>query len=114
MLALCLYTVTGWAVVSCVYGMTFLLCNTLVKVPLLLASTVAIRPQMFKSDVKPKTNKQKYLSFKRFMAGENDVVALVQFHHANITKSANLFGVIYSSSPRAIPKRFISFVILAS
>ena len=48
-----LYTVTGWGVVSCVCGMTFLCGSTLVKVPLLQAGTVVIWPQMFQSDVKP-------------------------------------------------------------
>ena len=56
--ALCLYTVTKWGVMSCVYGMTFLCGSTLVKVPLLQAGTVAIWPQMFKSDVEPKQTKQ--------------------------------------------------------
>ena len=56
--ALCLYTVTEWGVMSCVCGMTFLCGSTLVKVPLLQAGTVAIWPQMFKSDVEPKQTKQ--------------------------------------------------------
>ena len=51
----CLYTVTGWVVMSCVCGMTFLCGSTLVKVSMLQAGTVAIWPQMFKSDVKSKT-----------------------------------------------------------
>ena len=46
-------TVTGWGVMSCVCGMAFLCGNTLVKVPLLQVGTVAIWPQMFKSDFKP-------------------------------------------------------------
>ena len=41
-LAPCLYTVTGWGVVSCVCGMAFLCGSTLVKVPLLQAGTVVI------------------------------------------------------------------------
>ena len=58
---LCLYTVTGWGVMSyvCILwrggvschtscGMAFLCGSTLVKVPLLQAGTVAIWPQMFK------------------------------------------------------------------
>ena len=59
MSAPCLYTVTGWGVVSCVCGMAFLCGSTLVKVPLLQAGTVVRWPQMFQSNVKPKqTNKQ--------------------------------------------------------
>ena len=55
MSAPCLYTVTGWGVMSCVCGMAFLCGSTLVKVPLLQAGTVV----MLKSDIKPKqTNKQ--------------------------------------------------------
>ena len=43
----------------CVCGIAFLCGSTLVKVPLLQAGTVAIWPQMFQSDVKPKqTNKK--------------------------------------------------------
>ena len=65
--ALCLYTVTGWGVVSCVWGMAFLCGSTLVKVPLLQADTVAIWPQMFQSDVKPKqTNKTKLNMSKKY------------------------------------------------
>ena len=57
--ALCLYSVTGWGVMSCVCGMAFLCGSTLVKVSLLQAGTVAIWPKMFQRDVKPKqTNKQ--------------------------------------------------------
>ena len=55
MSALYLFTVTGWGVKSCVCGMAFLCGSTLVKVSLLQAGTIVIRPQMFKSDVKPKT-----------------------------------------------------------
>ena len=44
---------------SCVCGMVFLCGSTLVKGPLLQAGTVVVWPQIFKSDVKPKTNKQK-------------------------------------------------------
>ena len=40
--ASCLYTVTGWGVMSFVYSMAFLCGSTLVKVPLLQASTMAI------------------------------------------------------------------------
>ena len=36
----CLYTVTGWGVMSCVCGMTFLCCSTLIEVPLLQAGTM--------------------------------------------------------------------------
>ena len=43
---------------SCVCGMAFLCGSTLVKVSLLQAGTVAIWPQMFQSDVKPKQTKQ--------------------------------------------------------
>ena len=50
---LCLYTVMGWSVMSCVCGMAFLCGSTLVNVPLLQAGTIAMWPQMFKSDVKP-------------------------------------------------------------
>ena len=42
---------------SCVCCMAFLCGSTLVKVPLLQTSTVAIWPQMYKSDVKPKQTK---------------------------------------------------------
>ena len=42
MSALCLYTVTGWGVMSCVCSMAFLCGSTLVKIPLLQADTVAI------------------------------------------------------------------------
>ena len=56
----CLYTVTGRGVMSCVCGMAFLCGSTLAKVPLLQAGTVAIWPQMFKTDVK-QTNKQIFL-----------------------------------------------------
>ena len=38
----CLYTVTAWGVISCVYGMAFLCDSTLVKVPLLRAGEVAM------------------------------------------------------------------------
>ena len=38
----CLYTVTGWGVMSCVCGMAFLSGSTLVIVLLLQAGTVAI------------------------------------------------------------------------
>ena len=61
MLALCLYTVTGWGVMSCVCVMAFQCGSTLFKVPLLQAETVAICPQMFDSDVNPQqkqTHKQ--------------------------------------------------------
>ena len=45
---------------SCVCGMPFLCGSTLVKASLLQAGTVALWPQMFKSDVKPKqTNKSR-------------------------------------------------------
>ena len=40
--ALCLYTVTGWGVMSCVCGMAFLCGSTLVKLSLLQTGTVAI------------------------------------------------------------------------
>ena len=40
--ALCLYTVTGWGVMSCVCGMAFLCGSTLFKVPLLQVGTVAM------------------------------------------------------------------------
>ena len=40
--ALCLYTVTGWGVMSCVCGIVFLCDSTLVKVSLLQAGTVVI------------------------------------------------------------------------
>ena len=54
----CLYAVTEWGVMSCVCSMAFLCGSTLVKVPLLQADTIAIWPQMFKSDVEIKqTNK---------------------------------------------------------
>ena len=53
-----MYTVTGLGVMSCICGVVFLCGSTLVKVQLLQAGTVVIWPQMFKSDVKPKTNKQ--------------------------------------------------------
>ena len=50
---------------SCVRGLSFLFCNTLVKVPLLQAGTVVIWTQMFKSDVyyyKPQqTNKKQIM-----------------------------------------------------
>ena len=49
----CLYTVTGWGVMSCVCSMVFLCGSTLVKVSLLQEVTDVIWPQMFKSDVKP-------------------------------------------------------------
>ena len=52
--ALCLYTVTGWGVMSGVCGMAFLCGSTLVKVSLLQAGTVVIWPHMFQSDIKPK------------------------------------------------------------
>ena len=42
--------VTGWVVMSCVSSMAFLCGSTFVKVPLLHAGTVAIWPQMFKSN----------------------------------------------------------------
>ena len=58
MSAPCLYTVIGWGVISCGCGMTFLCGSTLVKVSLLQTGTIAMRTQMFKSNVKPKqTNK---------------------------------------------------------
>ena len=51
---LCLYTVTGWSVISCVCcGMAFLCGSTLVEVSLLQAGSVATWPQMFISYVKP-------------------------------------------------------------
>ena len=43
--ALCLHTVMGWDVMSCVCSMAFLCGSTLVKVPLLQIGTIAIRPQ---------------------------------------------------------------------
>ena len=39
---MCLYAVTGWGVMSCVCGLTFLCGSTIVKVPLLQAGNVAI------------------------------------------------------------------------
>ena len=48
-LALCLYTVMGWGVMSCVYGKT-LLCGSLLFGR--SATATQIGPQMFKSDVK--------------------------------------------------------------
>ena len=39
---LCLYSVTGWGVMSCVCGMAFLCGSTLVKVPLLQPGIVAV------------------------------------------------------------------------
>ena len=69
--ALCLYTVAGCGVMSCVCGMAFLCGSTLVKVPLLQAGTVAIiLPETFKSDVKPK---QKNLN------GESDEIVIIYF-----------------------------------
>ena len=58
---MCLYTVTGWGVMSCVCGMAFLACVAAYwSIPLPQAGTVAIWPQMFKKDIKPqqKTTKQ--------------------------------------------------------
>ena len=48
---------------SCVYSMAFLCGSTLVRVSLLQAATVAIWPQMFKSDIKPKQTKSIQLLF---------------------------------------------------
>ena len=48
----------GVGVMSCVCSMAFLCGSTFDKVPLLQAGTIAIRSQMFKSDVNPQqTNK---------------------------------------------------------
>ena len=44
----CVFTVTGWCVMSCVCGMAFMCGSTLLKVPLLLASSIARWPQMLK------------------------------------------------------------------
>ena len=55
--ALCLYTLAGWGVMSCVCGMAFLCGSTLVKVPLLQSGTVVIWPQMFKINVKPQQHR---------------------------------------------------------
>ena len=58
MLTLCSYTMTEMGVMSYVCSMAFLWGNTLVKVSLLQAGTIAIWAQVFKSDVKPlQTNK---------------------------------------------------------
>ena len=54
--ALCMYTVTGCGVMSCVCSMKFLCGSTLVKVPLLQVGTVTIWPQMLNPD--KQTNKQ--------------------------------------------------------
>ena len=44
--ALYLYTITGWGVMSCICSMKFLCGSTLIKMPLLQVSTVAIWPQI--------------------------------------------------------------------
>ena len=62
----CMYTVPDWGVMPCVCGTVFLCHSILVKVSPLQAVTIVICPQMFKSDVKPLTNKQKRDVLARF------------------------------------------------
>ena len=81
MLALCLYTVTGWGVMSCVYGMAFLCGSTLVKVPLLKVGTITIWPQMLKSNIKQQqTNKYKsHIFYYTFLQVPNGIGAGLGF-----------------------------------
>ena len=89
----CMYTVTGWSAMSCVCSMTFLCGSTLVKVPLLQASTVVIWPQMFKSDVKPK---------------QTNI-----YQRAKISRSRNEWNIKYTIVIETIKLCSYLFVVLA-
>ena len=55
-----------------------------------------------------------FLQTLNYGGNEKYVLVLVQCHDAMITNSINLVCVLHSSSTRARPNRFISFVIIAS
>ena len=92
----CLYTVTGWGVMSCVCGMVFLCSSTLVKVPLVQAGTVAIWPQMLKRDVNVKhkqTNKHEMYS--KDMTKPSYMIQLIgDFTQQNISHTMILTYII--------------------
>ena len=55
-----------------------------------------------------------FLQTLNYRGNEKCVLVLVQCHDGMITNSINLVCVLQSSSTRARPNRFISFVIIAS
>ena len=55
-----------------------------------------------------------FLQTLNYRGNEKYVLVLVQCHDGMITNSINLVCVLHSSSTRARPNRFISFVIIAS
>ena len=55
-----------------------------------------------------------FLQTLNYRGSEKYVLVLVQCHDGMITNSINLVCVLHSSSTRARPNRFVSFVIIAS
>ena len=96
---------------SGVCGMAFLCGSTLVKVPLLQEGTVAIRPQMFKSDVKPKQTtiygNQPRLTLKKYCV---DSVALL----AIILSSASLMSPVTPIATMVVPSAFAFMAALTA